>query len=58
MPIIELQCMNCKYTIEKLQRNNETLEITCPKCNNNMEKILSASGGFILKGEGFYKRSE
>ena len=28
---------------------------TCPKCRARARRVISGGGGFLLKGEGFYK---
>lgn len=57
MPIYEYICSNCNNKLDVLQKINEKPMVKCPKCNlNGLEKIVS-TGGFILKGNDWYKPS-
>jgi putative FmdB family regulatory protein len=53
MPIYEYQCSNCGFIKEVMHKISETPEIICPKCSNNMKKLMSPSA-FHLKGSGWY----
>ncbi len=54
MPIYEYQCNKCKRIIEVIQNiNDDELIITCPNCDNILQKIISL-GTFHLKGTGWY----
>lgn len=66
-PIFDYKCTQCEKTKEALV-NDSTDPVFCDTCVVEkwgikykavlMEKLMAAPGGFILKGEGFYKRSE
>lgn len=44
--------------MEAIQKISEEPLLKCPKCKRkSLEKQMSSGGMFILKGEGFYKRS-
>lgn len=54
MPTYEYKCDSCGYNFEKIQSiKDEPLKI-CPKCNGKAKRLISAGGGFIFKGSGFY----
>lgn len=57
-PIYELYCSKCRKTEEDLMPYDrfKNEEFYCSKCDNILIKNIS-SGGFILKGAGFYKPS-
>lgn len=59
MPLFEYQCPKCLKIDELLvsQNNNEDFTIVCEECNKDMIKLIS-TGGFILKGNGWYKPSK
>lgn len=56
MPIYEYQCKKCDHIFEVNHKMCEKPRVYCPKCIKPAKKIIS-TGGFILKGEGFYNRS-
>lgn len=44
--------------MEAIQKITEEPLKQCPECKKKaLEKQLSSGGMFVLKGEGFYKRS-
>jgi putative FmdB family regulatory protein len=54
MPIYEYQCSQCGHELEKLQKINDPVLTSCPKCGKStLEKKVSAAG-FQLKGSGWY----
>lgn len=57
MAIYEYQCVKCKNVMEVTHKMNDKPQITCLKCGEKAKKIVS-TGGFILKGDGFYKPSD
>ena len=53
MPIYEYRCDDCEHRFEKLVRQRQDKQ-TCPACEGvDLTKLVS-SGGFILKGGGWY----
>lgn len=54
MPTYEYKCKKCKKTFEVLQSIKAKPIKKCPKCKSAVERVLSAGGGFLLKGSGFY----
>jgi putative FmdB family regulatory protein len=55
MPFFDFYCKKCKKTDELLVREEWP---KCAICSTKLTKIVSAPKAFILKGEGFYKRSQ
>jgi putative FmdB family regulatory protein len=54
MPIYEYRCTKCGHELEAIQKITEEPLLKCPECKKkSLEKLIS-TGGFILKGEGFY----
>jgi putative FmdB family regulatory protein len=60
MPIRDFRCRKCKYDFEILylsfsEEEREKANLECPKCGHKkVEKKMSASTSFILKGSGYY----
>ena len=54
MPIYEYKCKDCGSKFEVLKRMSENGNEICPKCSSKKVKRLISSGGFILKGSGWY----
>ena len=56
MPTYEYQCEACKHLLETFQSIKDDPLTTCPNCNSEtMKRLISAGGGFTLKGGGWYK---
>jgi putative FmdB family regulatory protein len=55
MPTYDYSCRQCGHRFEMFLGINDNSEIKCPNCGGLAERQLSAEGGFILKGKGFYK---
>lgn len=53
MPIYEYRCPDCEHVFEKLVRSF-SVDARCPKCESEDVVKLVSSGGFILKGGGWY----
>jgi putative FmdB family regulatory protein len=57
MPTYEYQCKKCGLIFEEFQ-NITALPLTkCRKegCDGEVHRLISAGGGFIFKGSGFYQ---
>ena len=55
MPTYEYECQKCGHTFELSQSIKAAPVKKCPKCKKDSAKrLISAGGGFILKGSGFY----
>jgi putative FmdB family regulatory protein len=56
MPTYQYRCSNCGNELEIVQKISDASLTRCPKCETeSFERVISASGGFLLKGSGFYK---
>jgi putative FmdB family regulatory protein len=55
MPTYEYGCTACGTEWEEVQRITEPPIEVCPKCGkSSAHRLISAGGGFILKGGGWY----
>src|SRR5580658_6647105 len=55
MPTYEYKCNKCGHRFEKFQSIMAGPIKKCPKCGKNaVERLISAGGGLIFKGSGFY----
>ena len=56
MPTYQYRCKNCGNELEIVQKMSDNSLTRCPKCEEEtFERVISAEGGFVLKGSGFYK---
>ena len=56
MPTYQYRCKECGREQEVFQRMTEDALTMCPKCGEEtFERVISAEGGFLLKGSGFHK---
>ena len=56
MPTYAYKCDECNHQFEKIQKMSDEPLKLCPSCNNEkLKKIITASGGFALKGKGWFK---
>lgn len=56
MPTYQYRCRKCGYEQEVFQRMSDDTLTKCTKCGaEEFERVISAEGGFMLKGSGFYK---
>lgn len=55
MPTYEFRCPN-GHEFEKFYRSisGAPMEVACPTCGKNAERLMSAGGGLVFKGSGFY----
>ncbi|MFH1863138.1 MAG: zinc ribbon domain-containing protein [bacterium] len=55
MPTYEYLCKDCDLKFEEFQSiAAEPLHI-CPRCGGSVRRLISAGGGIIFKGSGFYE---
>lgn len=53
MPTYEYRCPE-GHEFELFQRMSDDPVATCPECGQAAQRLLSAGGGLLFKGEGFY----
>jgi putative FmdB family regulatory protein len=53
MPTYEYRCSS-GHEFEQFQRMSEPPLTECPQCGAPAERMLSAGGGLLFKGSGFY----
>ncbi|HSJ07619.1 MAG TPA: FmdB family zinc ribbon protein [Longimicrobiales bacterium] len=53
MPTYEYRCA-AGHEFEQIQRMSEAPLRECPQCGAPAERLLSAGGGLLFKGSGFY----
>ncbi len=55
MPTYQYRCKKCGCEQEVFQRMSDDALTTCPECKaDEFERVISAEGGFLLKGKGFH----
>ncbi|ASQ89682.1 FmdB family transcriptional regulator [Prosthecochloris sp. GSB1] len=56
MPTYQYRCKECGYEQEVFQKMSDDALTRCTECGAEaFERVISAEGGFMLKGSGFYK---
>lgn len=53
MPTYEYRCQK-GHEFEVVQRMSDDPVAHCPECGAEAERLISAGGGLLFKGEGFY----
>ena len=55
MPTYEYICKSCNHAFERFESITAAPNKLCPKCKKKKaERQISAGGGFLFKGSGFY----
>lgn len=55
MPTYEYTCTACRHDFERFESITAKPNKLCPNCNKKKaERRISAGGGFLFKGSGFY----
>jgi len=56
MPTYEYQCQTCGHEFEEFQRITAEALTACPleECEGTVKRLISAGGGLLFKGSGFY----
>ena len=55
MPTYEYKCDACGHAFEKFQQITAAPVKKCPECGKSkVRRLISAGGGMIFKGSGFY----
>lgn len=55
MPTYEYECQKCHQHFEYFQSMSDAKKEKCEACGGPLERLISASSSFILKGGGWYK---
>ncbi|MEZ6123381.1 MAG: zinc ribbon domain-containing protein [Planctomycetaceae bacterium] len=56
MPTYEYRCSACDHRWEKFESIKAEPTKKCPECGKQKaERVISAGGGIIFKGSGFYQ---
>lgn len=56
MPTYEYRCTACEHLWEEFESITSKPMQKCPSCNKKKaERLISAGGGIIFKGTGFYE---
>ena len=56
MPTYQYRCSQCGHELEVMQKMSDAALTLCPSCQAEaLQRVISADGGFMLKGSGFYK---
>lgn len=56
MPMYEYECQACGHTFEARQKFSDAPLSVCPKCQGDVQKLISQSG-FALKGGGWFQQN-
>lgn len=54
MPTYEYECEACGHAFERFQSMSDEPIRTCPECGGAVRRLISAGGGLVFKGPGFY----
>jgi putative FmdB family regulatory protein len=54
MPTYDFKCRKCGHRFELFLRITDLGDATCPRCSGHAGRVISAGGGLIFKGSGFY----
>jgi putative FmdB family regulatory protein len=54
MPTYEYECNTCNQNFEVFQSMSDPVIKNCPKCGNEVRRLIFGGSGVIFKGSGFY----
>lgn len=54
MPTYDYECRSCHHRFERAQPITSKPAAACPKCKRPAHRLISAGGGLLFKGSGFY----
>lgn len=55
MPTYDYECAKCGHTFEAFQSISAEPLKKCPECKGKVNRLISAGGGVLFKGSGFYQ---
>jgi len=55
MPTYDYECAKCGHTFEAFQSISAEPLTKCPECKGKVNRLISAGGGVLFKGSGFYQ---
>ena len=58
MPIYQYKCDSCGAELEAIQKMSDDRLTICPKCDEPALIKQLTSGSFILKGSGWFGKSD
>ena len=57
MPTYTYKCNKCEHQFDIRQSMSDDNLTTCPKCKEEeLRKLINATGGFQLKGNGWFNK--
>ena len=56
MPTYTYKCLGCEKVIDVVQRMSDDRLTECKECSGELKKIITATGGFQLKGKGWFNK--
>ena len=54
MPTYGYECTTCHHSFDVFQKITADPVNTCPKCGNQVKRLIDGGIGIIFKGSGFY----
>jgi putative FmdB family regulatory protein len=54
MPTYEYECKSCGHTFDVFQNMSAEPVKVCPRCGNEVRRLINGGTGVIFKGSGFY----
>lgn len=54
MPTYEYECLSCGHNFDKFQNMSDEPLKSCPKCSQDVKRLVGMGSGIIFKGSGFY----
>ena len=54
MPTYEYECRSCGHSFEAFQSMADDPIRACPKCGEEVRRVINGGAGIIFKGSGFY----
>jgi putative FmdB family regulatory protein len=55
LPTYEYKCGGCSHRFEEFMAISDDSLKKCPVCFSLAERLMSAGGGLLFKGKGFYE---